>query len=99
MHNCKLEDTHVVKGDKFNFNQYSKNDLEKKEMQQIPYTLAVESLMYALVCICPDISFIIGMLGWYLNNPGMDHWKATKRVIGIYREQKIICLHPIKEYC
>jgi len=29
---------------------------------------------------CPDITFIVGMLGRYLSNPGMDHWRAAKRV-------------------
>jgi hypothetical protein len=37
--------------------------------------------MYAQVCTRPDIAFIVGMLGRYLSNPGMDHWKAAKRVM------------------
>ena len=27
-----------------------------------------------------DIVYIVGMLGRYLSNLGMDHWKKTKRV-------------------
>ena len=50
-------------------------------MQKIPYASAVGSLMYAQVCTSPDIVFIVGMLGRYLSNPGMDHWKAAKRVM------------------
>ncbi|KAL1204410.1 Retrovirus-related Pol polyprotein from transposon TNT 1-94 [Cardamine amara subsp. amara] len=50
-------------------------------MQKIPYVSAVGSLMYAQVCTRPDLSFIIGMLGRYLSNPGIDHWKAAKRVM------------------
>ena len=37
--------------------------------------------MYAQVCTRPDIAFITGMLGRYLSNPGMEHWKAAKRVL------------------
>ena len=37
--------------------------------------------MYAQVCTHPDIAYIIGMLGRYLSNLGMDHWKAAKRVM------------------
>ena len=37
--------------------------------------------MYAQVCTRPDIAYIVGVLGRYLSNPGMDHWKATKRVM------------------
>ena len=50
-------------------------------MQHIPYVLAIESLMYAQVCMCPDIAYIVGMLGRYLSNPGKDHWIAAKRVM------------------
>jgi len=37
--------------------------------------------MYAQTCTRPDISFAIGMLGRYQSNPGMDHWKAAKKVL------------------
>src|SRR3954470_19366687 len=39
------------------------------------------SLMYASTCTRPDISFVVGMLGRYQSNPGMDHWKAAKKVL------------------
>ncbi|XP_047318733.1 secreted RxLR effector protein 161-like [Impatiens glandulifera] len=50
-------------------------------MQKIPYASAVGSLMYAQVCTRPDIAYIVGVLGRYLSNPGLDHYKATKRVM------------------
>ncbi|KAJ9557220.1 hypothetical protein OSB04_011834 [Centaurea solstitialis] len=50
-------------------------------MQKIPYASTVGSLMYAQVCTRPDIAFIVGVLGRYLSNPGMDHWRAAKRVM------------------
>ncbi|KAJ9542984.1 hypothetical protein OSB04_029490 [Centaurea solstitialis] len=37
--------------------------------------------MYAQVCTIPDISFAAGMLGRYQVNPGMDHWRAAKKVL------------------
>jgi len=37
--------------------------------------------MYAQTCIRPDISFAVGMLGGYQSNPGLDHWKAAKKVL------------------
>ncbi|KAI3463923.1 hypothetical protein Pfo_020586 [Paulownia fortunei] len=57
-------------------------------MQKIPYASAVGSLMYAQVCTRPDIAFIVGMLGRYLSNPGMDHWKAVKRVMRYLQRTK-----------
>ncbi|XP_047256062.1 secreted RxLR effector protein 161-like [Capsicum annuum] len=50
-------------------------------MKDIPYSSIVRSLMYAQTCIRPDISFAVGILGRYQSNPGMDHWKAAKKVL------------------
>ena len=57
-------------------------------MQKIPYASAVGSLMYAQVCTRSDIAYIIGMLGRYLSNPGMDHWIAVKRVMRYFQKTK-----------
>ena len=37
--------------------------------------------MYAQVCTRPDIAFAVGMLGRYQSNPGIEHWKAAKKVL------------------
>ena len=50
-------------------------------MESIPYASVVGSLMYLQTCKRPDISFAVGMLGRYQSNPGIDHWKATKKVM------------------
>ena len=73
------EITTIAKGDKFCLEQCPKGKLEIQEMQKIPYASAVGSLMYAQVCTRSDIAYIVGVLGRYLSNPGMDHWKAAKR--------------------
>ncbi|XP_052288601.1 secreted RxLR effector protein 161-like [Citrus sinensis] len=57
-------------------------------MEKIPYSSAIGSLMYAQVCTRPDIAFIVGMLGRYLSNPGMDHWIAAKRVMRYLQRTK-----------
>lgn len=41
--------------------QCPKNELEHKQMETIPYTSIVGSLIHAQTCIRPDISFIVGM--------------------------------------
>ncbi|XXG86494.1 hypothetical protein AAC387_Pa11g1379 [Persea americana] len=81
MQDSKQGNTPISKGDKFSLNQCPRTNLEVKEMQKIPYASAVGSLMYAMVCMRPDIAYIVGMLGRYLSNPEMDHWKAAKRVM------------------
>ncbi|XP_065630482.1 secreted RxLR effector protein 161-like [Quercus suber] len=57
-------------------------------MEGIPYAFTVRSLMYAQTCTRPDISFLVGMLGRYQSNPGLDHWKAAKKVIRYLRGTK-----------
>jgi len=37
----------IQKGDKFSLLQCPKNDLEQKQMENIPYASVIESLMYA----------------------------------------------------
>jgi Reverse transcriptase (RNA-dependent DNA polymerase) len=71
----------IIKGDKFSMFQCPKNNLERAQMKKIPYASVVGSLMYAQVCTRPDITFIVGMLGRYQTDPGMDHWKAAKKVL------------------
>jgi len=53
--------------------QCPKNDLERKQMKNIPYASIVGSLMYAQTCTRLDISFAFGMLGRYQSNPGLEH--------------------------
>ena len=55
----------IVKGDKFNFDQCPKNDLEREQLKESPYASVVRCLMYAQVCKRPDISFFVRMLGRY----------------------------------
>ncbi|KAL4283434.1 hypothetical protein GQ457_16G021540 [Hibiscus cannabinus] len=88
MQNSKLMDTPVAKGDKFCLAQCPKSDLEIQEMKKVPYTSAIGSLMYAQVCTRPDIAYIVGVLGRYSSNPGMDHWIAAKRVMRYLRRTK-----------
>jgi hypothetical protein len=81
MKNCSPSVAPIVKGDKFNLSQCPKNEFEREQMKNIPYASVVGSLMYAQVCTRPDIAFAVGILGRYQSNPGMDHWKAAKKVL------------------
>ena len=46
MKDCSLGIAPIAKGDKFSLDQCLSNDLEKKEMKNIPYVSAVRRLMY-----------------------------------------------------
>ena len=73
MKNCSSGDTSVTKEDKLSLLQCPKNDLQKKQMKDIPYASVVESLMYAQICTHPDIAYTIEKLGRYLIILGIDH--------------------------
>ena len=81
MQNCSASPVPIQKGDKFSLMQCPHNDLERKQMEAIPYASIVGSLMYAQICTRPNISFAMGMLGRYQSNLGLDHWKAAKKVL------------------
>ncbi|KAL6315698.1 hypothetical protein AAG906_005790 [Vitis piasezkii] len=68
-------------GNRFNLDQCPKNDLEREQIKNIPYVSTVGSLMYAQVCTRPVIAFVVGMLGRYQSNPGINHWKVAKKVM------------------
>ena len=48
---------------------------------QRPKTLAVGSLMYAMLCTRPNICYSIGMVNRYQSNPRLKHWQAIKHIL------------------
>jgi hypothetical protein len=81
MGDCKSSVAPITKGERFSKDQCLKNELEQQQMKSIPYASAVGSLMYTQVYTRPDIALAVGMLGRYQSNPGLEHWKAAKRVM------------------
>jgi len=73
MKDSKPRDTPIAIGDKFSIKQCPNNDLERIQMQKIPYASGVGSLMYPQICTRPDITFVVGVLGRYLSNSEMQH--------------------------
>ena len=71
----------IVKGNRFSKGQCPQNDIKRDQMKEVSYSSAVGSLMYAQVCIRPDIAFVVGMLGRYLSDPSQSHWKVAKKVL------------------
>nr|GEY57700.1 retrovirus-related Pol polyprotein from transposon TNT 1-94 [Tanacetum cinerariifolium] len=58
-----------------------KNDAERAYMEKVPYVNVVGSLMYAMLCIRPDISHDVEMVNMYMHNPGKGHWQAVKWIL------------------
>ena len=54
---------------------------ERESISRIPYSSAIGSLMYAMLCMRPDICFAVGMVSRYQSDPGPAHWTAVKHII------------------
>ncbi|XP_050875702.1 secreted RxLR effector protein 161-like [Lathyrus oleraceus] len=57
-------------------------------MKGNPFDNVLGSLMYAQVCIRPDIAFIVGVLGRYQYGLGNNHWIAAKKVMRYLQRTK-----------
>ncbi|KAD4178669.1 hypothetical protein E3N88_27260 [Mikania micrantha] len=54
---------------------------EVEDMKGVPYSNAVGSLMYLMVCTRPDIGYAVSVVSRFLANPGKMHWKAVKWIM------------------
>ena len=50
-------------------------------MSKVPYSSAVGSLMYAMVCTRLDIAHVVGVVRRYMNDPGKDNWMTLKWIL------------------
>ena len=62
---------------------------EKENMKNFPYTTAVGSLMYAMVCTRPDIAYVVGVVSHFLLNPGRERWDVVKWILRYLQEAEI----------
>jgi hypothetical protein len=51
------------------------------EMKPCPYRELIGKLLYLAIATRPDISYTVGVLCRFVENPGMEHWLAAKRVL------------------
>nr|GEV51365.1 hypothetical protein [Tanacetum cinerariifolium] len=56
---------------------------EVKRMQNVPYALAVGSIMYAVRCTRPDVAFAQNITSRFQQNPGELHWTTVKNILKI----------------
>ena len=47
----------------------------------MPYASAVDSLMYAMVCTCPDLSQVVSVVSRYMHDPSRGHREAVKWIL------------------
>lgn len=78
MEECKPVTTPLASHFRLSAEECPKLDEEKKEMESIPYTSAVGSLMYAMICTQPDLAHGMSVVSRFMVNPGKMHWSTVR---------------------
>jgi hypothetical protein len=61
---------------------------EQEKMRAIPYALTIGSVMYAMICTCPDVSYTLSAMSRYQSNYGDSHWTIVKNILKYLRKIK-----------
>ena len=57
-------------------------------MSTIPYASAIGSIMYAMLCTRPDVSFALSVTSRYQSDFGEAHWTIVKSILKYLRRTK-----------
>jgi hypothetical protein len=85
MQNAKPVSTPLESHLKLTKEMCPKTQEEIQYMSRVPYSSAVGSLMYAMVCTRPYIAHAVGVVSKYMNNPSKEHWEAVKWILRYLR--------------
>ena len=74
-------------GARMGFRSATKDQLHDDEeyMKTVPYTNAVGSLMYSMICTRPDLAYPVEILSRFMGNPIKDHWLRVKWIMRYIR--------------
>ena len=61
---------------------------ERSRMSAIPYASAVGSIMYAMICTRPGVSYALSVVSRYQADPAEIHWTAAKNTLKYLRRTK-----------
>ena len=57
------------------------SDEEVDYMSRVPYSSFVGSLMYAMVCLRPDLAYVVSVVRKYMEKLDKEHWKAVQWIM------------------
>jgi len=92
MDNAKLVSTPLRNHFKVNKDQSPKTKQECEYIDKIPYTLAIGSLMYDMVCTRLDIAHAVRVVSRYMSSLGKQHWEAVKWILSYLKGSLETCL-------
>jgi hypothetical protein len=78
MHDAQPVSTPIAPHFKLSAEQCASSDEDIEYMSKILYCSVVSSLMYAMVCSRPDVSYAMSIVSVYMSNPGKEHWRAVQ---------------------
>ena len=61
-------------------------------MSRLPYSSAMGSLMYAMVCSHPDLAYGVNAVNRYMEKPNKEHWKAVQWIMRYLNGSSSVCL-------
>ena len=88
MHDSKKGFIPMSSGINLSKTQSPSTNEERDRMRDIPYASAIGSIMYAMLCTRPDVSYALSATSRYQSNPGNDHWIAVKNILKYLRRTK-----------
>jgi hypothetical protein len=81
MNDSNPQPTPMIDGVRLSAKMSPSTPEEKEQMKKTPYREAVGKLLYLSIATRPDISYAVGVLCRYLENPGPKHWAAVKHLL------------------
>ena len=81
MKNAKPVSTPLASHFRLSATQSPQSVEEEEYMVKVPYSSAIGSIMYAMVCTRPDISQAVSVVSRYISRPGKTHWQAVKWIL------------------
>ena len=73
MQDAKVANVPLGSHFKLSSDQCPGTEAEKEDMMNVPYSHAIGSVMYMMVCTRPDLAHAISVLSRYMSNPGREH--------------------------
>ena len=92
MENSKKGNVPIHHSVKLSKSQCPGSSQEQDQMSRVPYASAIGSIMYAMICTRPDVSYALSMVSRYQENPGLSHWTAVKNILKYLRNTKEMLL-------
>ena len=68
------------------------SDEEVDYMSRVSYSSVVGFLMYVMVCMCPDLAYVVSAVSRYMAKPGKEHWKAVQWIMQYLCGSNSVCL-------